>query len=116
MIRQLPKLQLPAFIRNFSSTGTEINVNENTEIKVYDMINPGTLNNSEGNAMQLQLHVQDSEVNDGVRELHGRLTLTTENLPDKQDLQLGFVFQSDENKDLYDGIQLLTRVDHGRQT
>ena len=45
--------------------------------------------------MQLQLSQKDSEVNEGVRELHGRVILNTENLPDKQEMKLGFLISED---------------------
>lgn len=60
------------------------------------MITASTANNSEGNTMQMQLFHKDSDVNEGARELHGRLTLVTENLPDKQDLNFGFMFTDSE--------------------
>ena len=52
--------------------------NTATDMKIYDLITASTLNNTEGNTMQLQLFQKDSEVNEGVRELHGRLVLSTE--------------------------------------
>jgi hypothetical protein len=85
--------------------------NTTTDVKIYDMITASTVNNAEGNTMQLQLFQKDSEVNEGVRELHGRLTLSTENLPDKQDLSFGFMFK-DPQSGKYDGLQMLTRVNH----
>lgn len=116
MIRQLPKLSVPAFVKNFSSTEESAPINTASDVKIYDVITPSTLNNSEGNTMQLQLFHKDSDLNEGVRELHGRLTLKTEQLPDKQDLNFGFVFASDAETTFFDGLQVLTRVDSERQT
>jgi len=79
-------------------------------MKIYDLITASTINNTEGNTMQLQLFQKDSEVNEGVRELHGRLVLNTEQMPDKQDLRFGFVFTNDEWETKYDGIEILAKV------
>lgn len=113
MIRQLPKLALPKFIQNHSGSSQDlVQVNtEATDVKIYDVITPATVNNSEGNSMQLQLFHMDSEVNEGVRELHGRIVLTTESLPDKQDLKFGFMFSNDSKDGKYDGLQVTTKVD-----
>ena len=92
MIRQLPKLSLPFFKSSDKSTG---GLDKATDMKIYDLITASTINNTEGNTMQLQLFQKDSEVNEGVRELHGRLVLNTEQMPDKQDLKFGFVFTND---------------------
>jgi hypothetical protein len=108
MIRQLPRLAMPKFIQNQTGALSEP-LNEATDVKIYDVITPATLNNSEGNSMQLQLYQKDSEVNEGVRELHGRIVLNTESLPDKQALRFGFMFASDDTK--YDGLEVATTVD-----
>ena len=79
-------------------------------MKIYDLITASTVNNTEGNTMQLQLFQKDSEVNEGVRELHGRLVLNTEQMPDKQDLKFGFVFTSDETENKYDGLEILAKA------
>ena len=116
MIRQLPKLSLPSFIQKYTGEAlAEVHTNAATDTKIYDMITASTVNNSEGNTMQLQLFSKDSDVNEGVRELHGRLTLNTINLPDKQDLGFGFMF-TDSEAGKYDGIQVMTRVHHELQT
>lgn len=62
--------------------------------------------------MQLQLWQQNSDVNEGVRELHGRLTLNTTELPDKQDLKIGFLFSEDPSSGKYDGLSVSTEIDH----
>ena len=94
MIRQLPKISIPSFMQKYTGETIEpaAQTNAATNVKIYDMITASTVNNAEGNTMQLQLFQKDSEVNEGVRELHGRITLNTENLPDKQDLSFGFMF------------------------
>jgi len=79
-------------------------------MKIYDLITASTVNNTEGNTMQLQLFQQDSEVNEGVRELHGRLVLSTEQMPDKQDLKFGFVFTGDEKENKYDGLEITAKA------
>jgi hypothetical protein len=114
MIRQLPKLSLPSFIQKYTGEAPEeVHSHTNaTDVKIYDMITASTVNNSEGNTMQLQLFQKDSEINEGVRELHGRITLNTENLPDKQDLNFGFMFTDSQSGSKYDGLQVLTRVHH----
>ena len=56
-----------------------------TNIKIYDVITEATTLNSAGNTMQLQLFQRDSEQCDQEsceRELHGRLVLNTEKLPE----------------------------------
>lgn len=118
MIRQLPKISLPSFMHKYTGEVGEpiaLGTNGTTDVKIYDMITASTVNNSEGNTMQLQLFQKDSEVNEGVRELHGRLTLNTESLPDKQDLSFGFMFTDSQSKK-YDGLQVMTRVHHELQT
>ena len=116
MIRQLPKISLPSFMQKYTGEAEPIaHSNAATDVKIYDMITASTLNNAEGNTMQLQLFQKDSEVNEGVRELHGRIILNTENLPDKQDLSFGFMFTNSQTKK-YDGLQVLTRVHHELQT
>ena len=99
MIRQLPKLSLPSFMQKYTGEA-ELFAHSNgaTDVKIYDMITASTVNNAEGNTMQLQLFQKDSEVNEGVRELHGRIILNTENLPDKQDLSFGFMFTNSQTK------------------
>lgn len=101
MIRQLPKLSLPSFLTK----------EEKPDIKVYDIITGATQLNAEGNSMQLQLFQKDSEVNEGVRELHGTLVLNTTQLPDHQDLKFGFLFSEDPNSGRYDGVQVMAKVD-----
>lgn len=96
MIRQLPRLAMPKFIQNHTGAASSEPITTATDVKIYDVITPSTLNNSEGNSMQLQLFQKDSEVNEGVRELHGRIVLTTESLPDKQALRFGFMFASNK--------------------
>merc|ERR1712223_1446479 len=105
MIRALPKVTLPSLIKN---RGAEQSFDEATkiinepEVKIYDLITASTVNNSEGNTMQLQLSQKDSEVNEGVRELHGRITLNTENLPDKQNIMFGFLMSENQSSGIYD--------------
>ena len=117
MIRQLPKVSIPSFMQKYTGEVAEpaAQTHAATDVKIYDMITASTVNNAEGNTMQLQLFQKDSEVNEGVRELHGRVTLNTENLPDKQDLSFGFMF-TDPQSGKYDGLQVLTRVHHEIQT
>lgn len=82
----MPKLSLPSFMQKYAGEAEQVaheHQNTTTDVKIYDMITASTVNNAEGNTMQLQLFQKDSEVNEGVRELHGRLTLNTESLPDK---------------------------------
>ena len=78
MLRYLPKLSLPSFMKSGSIDKSVQLDNTATDMKIYDLITASTLNNTEGNTMQLQLFQKDSEVNEGVRELHGRLVLSTE--------------------------------------
>ena len=118
MIRQLPKISLPSFIRN---RGAEQAIEDvatvmtEPEVRFYDLITASTVNNSEGNTMQLQLSQKDSEVNEGVRELHGRITLNTENLPDKQRLLFGFLVSEDQASGVYDGLGVSVKVDSEEQ-
>lgn len=80
MLRQLPKLSLPSFMK---SSQSEIEpMGESANVKIYDLITASTPLNAEGNTMQLQLFHMDSQVNEGQRELHGNLILNTESLPD----------------------------------
>lgn len=66
--------------------------------------------------MQLQLFQQDSEVGDGVRQLHGRIILNTTSMPDKQDLKFGFLFKDNSaSGKKYDGLQVSTKLDHQSQ-
>lgn len=109
MIRQLPKLSLPSFMSK------DADKSASPDIKIYDIITAATQTNSEGNTMQLQLFQKDSEVNDNVRELHGKLVLNTTQLPDKQDLKFGFMFSDDPSSAKYDGLQLTTQIDHQNQ-
>jgi hypothetical protein len=102
MIRQLPRLSLPSFISN-TDGGVE-QAAHGTDVKVYDVITESTLNNTAGNTMQLQLFQRDSETDEGARELHGKLILNTQNLPDKQDLRFGFMFAEDPETGIYDGL------------
>ena len=111
MIRQLPKISIPSFMQKYTGEVAAAHDHTATDVKIYDMITASTLNNAEGNTMQLQLFQKDSDVNEGVRELHGRITLNTENLPDKQDLSFGFMF-ADSQTGQYDGLQVVTRVHH----
>ena len=106
MIRQLPKLSLPFF----KSSDKSADLDKATDMKIYDLITASNLNNTEGNTMQLQLFQKDSEVNEGVRELHGRLVLNTEQMPDKQDLKFGFVFTNDEQETRYDGLEITAKA------
>lgn len=108
MIRQLPRLTLPSFMT--TSDGGVEQAAHGTDVKVYDVITESTLNNTAGNTMQLQLFQRDSEVNEGARELHGKLILNTTNLPDKQDLRFGFMFAEDLETGLYDGLQVKAKV------
>lgn len=102
MIRQLPKMTLPSVFNN-----EEARMNNASDIKIYDVITPSTANNTEGNTMQLQLFQKDSAAIDPVRQLHGRLTLNTESLPDNQDIKFGFMFSSQEtDNSKYDGLEL----------
>jgi len=110
MIRQLPRLAMPKFIQNQTGAPSEP-MTAATDVKIYDVITPSTINNSDGNTMQLQLFQKDSEVNEGVRELHGRIVLNTESLPDKQALRFGFMFASNSDEGKYDGLQVATTVD-----
>ena len=109
MIRQLPKLSIPKLIA--SQRGLFDAFNDESDVKIYDVITDSTQKNSEGNTMQLQLHQKDSEVNEGVRELHGRIVLNTESLPDQQDLKFGFLFSNGEQEGRFDGLQLSMKMD-----
>merc|ERR1712214_132291 len=78
-------------------------------IKIYDVITEATTLNSEGNTMQLQLFQRDSEQCDQEscdRELHGRLVLNTERLPESRQLSFGFMFADNADKSIYDGLQV----------
>ena len=108
MIRQLPKLSLPFFQSRGADKSADLD--KATDMKIYDLITASTINNTEGNTMQLQLFQKDSEVNEGVRELHGRLVLNTEEMPDKQDLKFGFVFTNDEQETKYDGLEVTAKA------
>ena len=102
MIRQLPKMALSSYFNS-----EEARKSNASDIKIYDVITPSTANNTEGNTMQLQLFQKDSNTEDKVRELHGRLTLNTENLPDNQDIKFGFAFSSQEtDNSKYDGLMV----------
>ena len=107
MIRQLPKMSLSSYFNSEAALpeGT-------TDTKIYDVITPSTINNTEGNSMQLQLFQKDSDVNENVRELHGRLTLKTETLPDNQEVKFGFMFSSEEKDGMYDGLVLKTEINN----
>ena len=104
MIRQLPKLSIP-YLNNEAAQGSA------SDVKVYDVITSTTTNNTEGNTMQLALYHADSETNETDRELHGRLTLNTESLPDMQEVRIGFAFTSEENAGKYDGLEIKTTLD-----
>ena len=115
MIRQLPKLSLPSFMASRQGADTQ-SVSEASDVKVYDLITASTALNSEGNTMQLQLSQKDSQTMDAGRELHGRIVLNTEQLPDQQALQFGFVFSQDQESGKYDGLMVTTQVDHASQS
>jgi len=56
MIRRLPKISLPSFMHKYSGEAGEpiaMGSNSTTDVKIYDMITASTVNNSEGNTMQL---------------------------------------------------------------
>lgn len=40
------------------------------------------------------------------RELHGRLILNTEKLPESKQLSFGFMFADNTDKSIYDGLQI----------
>ena len=65
--------------------------------------------------MQLQLFQKDSDVSEGVRELHGRIVLNTENLPDKQKIMFGFLVSEDQASGRYDGLGVSVKVDAEEQ-
>merc|ERR1719389_1460417 len=65
--------------------------------------------------MQLQLSQKDSEVNEGVRELHGRITLNTENMPDKQKVMFGFLMSEQKSTGIYDGLGVSCNVIAGKE-
>lgn len=108
MIRQLPRLTLPSFMNN-TDGGIE-QAAHGTDVKVYDVITESTVNNTAGNTMQLQLFQRDSEIDEGARELHGKLILNTQNLPDNQDLKFGFMFTEDPESGIYDGLQVKAKI------
>mmetsp|Transcript_36952 Transcript_36952/g.48605 ORF Transcript_36952/g.48605 Transcript_36952/m.48605 type:complete len:241 (+) Transcript_36952:54-776(+) len=110
MIRQLPKLTAPSFVRDLQSNTAALS--EGAEVKHYDIITESTTLNSEGNTMQLELFQRDSEQFEGERELHGRLVLNTTRLPESQELTFGFAFAESEKKDFFDGLQVVTRVNN----
>ena len=74
---------------------------EAEDVKVYDIM---TGANEHGNTMQLQIQGKDSEIHEGVRELHGRLTFTTANALNYQYINFGFWFSSEEEPSKYDGV------------
>ena len=59
MIRQLPKISLPSFMRNKGAVEQTIDdaakLIVEPEVKHYDLITANTENNAEGNTMQLEL-------------------------------------------------------------
>ena len=109
MIRQLPKLSVPSFVRDLKSNVPAI-AEGGADVKIYDVITDATVLNSEGNTLQLQLFQKDSDVTGGERELHGRLVLSTSSVPEAQDLSLGFAFAETNNKEFFDGLSLTTRL------
>jgi len=118
MIRQLPKITLPSFMKNRGAEQAISDMASNMtepEIKIYDLITASTVHNSEGNTMQLQLSQKDSEVNEGVRELHGRIVLNTENMPDKQRILFGFLISEDQASGKYDGLGVSVKLDAEEQ-
>jgi len=114
MIRQLPKLSLPSYFKQGQADVDSLE--ELPEVKIYDIITESTPLNSEGNTMQLQLYQRDSDTNEGQRELHGRLVLTTKSMPDEQDLKFGFMFAEDAQNGVYDGLQVRIRRNAANQT
>ena len=81
MIRQLPKLTVPSFVRDNKSSAVAPIAEGGADVKIYDIITEATALNTEGNSLQLQLFQKDSEAANGERELHGRLILNATRLP-----------------------------------
>ena len=111
MIRQLPKLTVPSFVRD-TKTNMAATAEGGADVKIYDIITDATSFNTEGNSLQLQLFQKDSEEANGERQLHGRLVLTAKSLPQDQDLSFGFAFAESDKKDFFDGLNITAKVNN----
>ena len=111
MIRQLPKLTVPSFVRD-TKTNMAATAEGGADVKIYDIITEATSFNTEGNSLQLQLFHKDSEEANGERQLHGRLVLSAKRQPQDQDLSFGFAFAESDKKDFFDGLSVQAKVNN----